>query len=425
MANEIYAGNPFQINVVASDPDKFPGTPLSYMWTQTAGPAAAVFSNVFALAPSITAPIPGNYTFQIAVSDSISTSTASLSVSVLPFFLSTKSYTAVCPSGTTGTSVVASGSYSSIISQPDADAKALAAATAAATAALQCSATPAVWTLRLAATVKPAETLTYNLYRLDNGIAANPKHATWLKAYKIDNVAWHPGDTVDYTSVVTQFAGENTFLWQLAYATTTPGSGGSGLATITRALPLTYEVLQVDPSYTLVGKCYSKECSVTGISMPVNPVTGVPALDANSIYIDAPNVPQTYLALQHDFSSPPKNRLWIYNWDQRKAAAGATLYDHLRVSWLSSGTLSAPQTETTLYEADFSVAIYGANIHDDDANSISLDAAVAALPKAGGVLIVRRGVFDPIGQVVNYGPDSVFLRALPIAGFSEDQRRRM
>jgi hypothetical protein len=127
-------------------------------------------------------------------------------------------------------------------------------------------------------------------------------------------------------------------------------------------------------------------------------------------------VPQTYLALQHDFSSPPKSRLWIYNWDGRKAAAGATLYDHLRVSWLSQGTLAAPQVETTLYEADFSVATYGANLHDEDVNYLSLDAQVAALPNAGGVLIVRRGVFDPIGQAVNYGPDSAILRATAVAG---------
>jgi hypothetical protein len=92
------------------------------------------------------------------------------------------------------------------------------------------------------------------------------------------------------------------------------------------------------------------------------------------------------------------------------------LYDHLRVSWLSSGTLAAPQTETTLYEADFSVALYGANMQDDDANFIGLDAAVAALPKAGGTLIVRRGVFDSVGQVVNYGPDSAILRAFAEAG---------
>jgi hypothetical protein len=32
------------------------------------------------------------------------------------------------------------------------------------------------------------------------------------------------------------------------------------------------------------------------------------------------------------------------------------------------------------------------------------------------VLIVRRGVFDPVGQVVNYGPDSVILRAVAVAG---------
>lgn len=416
MANEIYAGNPFQINVVATDPDNFPGTPLSYLWTQTAGPVPATFSNVFALQPSITCPVPGNYTFSITVSDSISTSTASLSVTVLPFFISTQSYTAVCPSGTTGASVVASGSYSSITSQADADAKALAAAATAANAALVCSSTPAVWTLRLAVSVKPAESLTYNLYRLDGGIAANPKHASFLNSYTIDNRTWHPGDTVDYTSIVTAFSGENTFLWQLAYSTTTPGSGGSGTATISRALPLTYEVLQADPSYTLVGKCYSKECPVSGISMPSNPVTGLPAFTANAISIDAPNVPQTYLALQHDFVSPPKSRLWIYNWDGRKGATGALLYDHLRVSWLSAGTLAAPQVETTLYEADFSVATYGAGLLDDDANYLSLDGPVAALPHAGGVLIVRRGLFDPVGQAVNYGPDSVILRATGVAG---------
>jgi hypothetical protein len=86
-------------------------------------------------------------------------------------------------------------------------------------------------------------------------------------------------------------------------------------------------------------------------------------------------------------------------------------YYFLKVSWLSSGTLTAPITETTLYEQPYSVALYGANLYDDALNYLSLDAAIAAFPpNTGGNLIVRRGTFDPIGQVVNYGPDSAVLR---------------
>jgi hypothetical protein len=417
VAGTIYAGNPFQINVLASDPDNFPGTPLTYLWTQTGGPATAGISNIFAPTPNITCPLPGNYTFQVSVSDGVTATVASTTITVQGFYTGNQTFTAVCPSGETGTSVTASAVYTSIVSQPDADAKALAAATTAAQAGLLCSSTPAVWTLKVATVIGPTETLTYNLFLLDAGIPSNPKHATLLRSYPINGLPYHAGDVIDYTSVVTAYSTEESFLWQIAYSNLTPGSG-SGTVSYTRVVPVNATVLQLDPSYTLIGKAYTKELPVTpGSGHPTSAVTGLPILDGTACYVDAPNPQQTYLAMQDNFVSPPKNRLWIYNWDQRVGVnAGApsgsiTTYDFLKVSWLAAGTLAAPITETTLYEQSYSVATYGANLYDDDLNYLSLDAAVAAFPPgAGGNLIVRRGVFDPIGLVVNYGPDSALLK---------------
>jgi hypothetical protein len=121
-------------------------------------------------------------------------------------------------------------------------------------------------------------------------------------------------------------------------------------------------------------------------------------------------VVQTYLALQHDFSPPPKSRLWVYNWDGRKGMAGSQLYDHLKISHLSEGTLAAPIKETTLYEEDYSIISYGENMLDDDENYLSLDAPLAALPSIGGILVVRRGNFDASGAIVNYDPNSAILK---------------
>jgi hypothetical protein len=417
MAGTIYAGNPFTISVLASDPDNFPGTPLTFMWTQTAGPATALFSDIFAAQPNITCPVPGAYTFQVSVSDGITPTVASTSVNVAGFYTGQQSFTATCPSGEIGSSVTASATYTSIVSQPDADAKALAAATQAAQAGLQCTSTPAIWSLKVAAALGPTETLTYKLFLLDAGIPSNPHHATLLRAYPLDGHPYHPGDTIDYTSIVTAYTEEESFLWQVAYSNTTPGSG-SGTVSYSRLLPVNPTVLQVDPSYTLIGTAYSKELPVTpGSGYPTSVVTGVPVLDSTTAYIDAPNPQWTYLALQDNFVSPPKNRLWIYNWDERVGVNGGAppgsiaTYDFLKVSWLAAGTLAAPITETTLYEASYSVALYGANLYDDALNYLSLDGAVAAFPpNTGGNLIVRRGTFDPVGQVVNYGPDSVVLR---------------
>jgi len=59
-----------------------------------------------------------------------------------PFWISTQSYTASCPVGTTGADVTRSASYKSFISAADANAKALALAQTAAEAALNCVSPP-------------------------------------------------------------------------------------------------------------------------------------------------------------------------------------------------------------------------------------------------------------------------------------------
>jgi hypothetical protein len=416
MATAIYANNAFQILVAATDPDNFPGAGLTYFWTQVAGPAQASFSNIYALQPNVTCPVAGNYTFQVTVSDGITPTSAQISVTVLPFYTSTKSYTAVCPSGSTGSTVVQQAVYTSIVSQAEADSLALAAATTAATAGLVCVSTPAVYTLTIAQSILPSESLTYNLYLLTGGNATNPSQAQLLQSYPLDGVHYSAGNTIDWSSVATQFSGEQIFLWQCRYQRLIAGSG-VGSVSFTRDFPLAYTVLSLDPSYTNIGKCYDRGCPASGDShltavLPTNEI----ALRDNSTYIDAPNVVQTYLAMQDNFVSPPISRLWIYNWDQQVAATNATTYDYLKISILSSGTLSAPITETTIYEENNSVATYGANMADADENYISLDPAVAALGSLGGVIIVRRGNYDPVGQEIVYGPDSVVLNATYLAG---------
>jgi hypothetical protein len=415
MANLIYQNNPFQIQVTAVDPDNFPGTPLTYLWTQTAGPAIASFSNIFALQPNITCPSAGNYTFQLAVSDGISTTTASIQVTVLPFWTGVQSYTAICPSGTSGTTVIQEATYTSIISLADANTKALTAATIAAEASLQCSSTSSIWTLTVAQTIQPAESLSYNLYVLDEGVAANPIQARLLESYPIDGIHYSAGNIIDYSSIVNTFSNEQIFLWQLSYSVAVVGSG-SGAHSITRVYPLeNYEVLTVDPSYTVTGKCYSYELPVIGQSLTVRPPTFTPAMFGNTTFIDAPNVNQTNIAIQHNFTSPMKARLWVYNWDQRKAAAGSSTYDYLLVSWISAagagGPLNSPITETVLYEQPYSVLSYGENMADADLNYLSLDVPIATLTNAGGVLVVRRGTYDAINQDVVYGANSVVLKA--------------
>ena len=139
-----YLSQPFTIIAKAFDPDAYPGTALTYNWTQISGPAIAVFDNPNILTPTVTAPSPGLYVFAITVSDSLNPSTLQVSVNVLPLFTGTQAYTAYCNTGSTGAPVVFNGIASSNLSSADANSKALLAATTAANAALVCAVFPAL-----------------------------------------------------------------------------------------------------------------------------------------------------------------------------------------------------------------------------------------------------------------------------------------
>lgn len=381
------------------DPDNYPGTPLTFNWIQVSGPATAVFSDVFALAPNIVAPLPGTYIFKLTASDGITPTSATLTVPVLPYYSSTQTYAAVCPSGAIGSSVIQSATYTSITSQADADSKALNAATIAASAALVCTSAPAQFTLRTASALASNESLKYNLYVLNAGTSSDPVNAIRLNQYPISNSGVVPNTTIDYTSIATSFTGEQTFLWTYDY------SAKFASGSVNRTYAVNVSTLQVDPSFINVNTLYGYQL----------PVTGSGALVSNAVFIDAPNVLQSRVALAHNFVSPSKSRLWIYNWDGRKADSTVTPFDTLKISYLSSGTPSVPITETTLFEEDFSSFSYGLNLTDFDNNYFALDTYVGALASGGGTLIVRRGNIDPTTGEIVYAADSTVLSANALA----------
>jgi len=133
-----YLNQPFQPNIVASDPGNT-GVGLTYNWQQISGPGISIFSDPNILSPQITSPTPGIYVFQITVSDSITPVSLQISVNVLPLFTAAIPYTAYCPTGGTGTPSTVTGYASSATSQADANTKALSSGSYAANASLSCS----------------------------------------------------------------------------------------------------------------------------------------------------------------------------------------------------------------------------------------------------------------------------------------------
>jgi hypothetical protein len=134
-----YLGLPFVITCTAFDPDHSSGVGLSVFWTQLSGPGTATFSSPIVLAPTITAPAPGTYVFQITVSDEITPVSMQFIVNVLPLFTASVPYTAYCDPGTSGTPATITGLASSATSLSDATSKASTAAETAAEAALVCT----------------------------------------------------------------------------------------------------------------------------------------------------------------------------------------------------------------------------------------------------------------------------------------------
>ena len=131
----VYASLPFTLNASATSSQ---GGPLSYNWKQVSGSGAVSLTNIAAPTVTVNAAFPGSYVFSCAVGDGLVTNVQTKTVNVLPYFTSTQSYTASCGANTSGAPVTRTAGYTSLISQADADAHALAAAVSAANAALRC-----------------------------------------------------------------------------------------------------------------------------------------------------------------------------------------------------------------------------------------------------------------------------------------------
>jgi hypothetical protein len=137
---DVYATIPFDLTAtVTRDPNPvIPVLPLTYRWDQLSKNLPATIANAGSPTVTIIAPVAGRYVFSCAVDDGHVTNRQNKVIQVLPYFTSTQSYTAQCGVYTTGIAVTREASATSIVSQEDADSKALAAATAAANAALRC-----------------------------------------------------------------------------------------------------------------------------------------------------------------------------------------------------------------------------------------------------------------------------------------------
>ena len=132
----VYATLPFTLSASVTDTKE--SVTFTYRWSQVSGPAPAGLSNSAAATVTVSTTASGTYVFQCAVGDGIVTNVQTKTVSVLPYFSSNQSYTAACGANTAGAAVSRTASATSLLSQADADSKALAAAVTAANAALRC-----------------------------------------------------------------------------------------------------------------------------------------------------------------------------------------------------------------------------------------------------------------------------------------------
>src|SRR4029077_14904989 len=121
----VYASLPFTLNASATNPQ---GGTLSYNWRQVSGSGLASLTNIASPTVNVNAPAAGSYVFSCAVGDGLVTNTQTKTVNVLPYFVSSRSYTASCGANTAGLPVTRTASVTSTVSQADADANALSAA---------------------------------------------------------------------------------------------------------------------------------------------------------------------------------------------------------------------------------------------------------------------------------------------------------
>lgn len=198
------------------------GAGLTYTWTQVAGPAASTITNASSPTATITAPLPGSYTYQVAISDSIVTNTKSITLNLAPYYSSTRAATAICTFATSGPSVTRSATVTSIVSQTDADTQALNAANAAASAALRCDPVQGFtgWRVvvpNLANFVAGSTSATYSLQlrlaQLTGGTPTAPRSISYLAAPIYNAANLPPNNIIDLSSYFTTSSPTTFYLW--------------------------------------------------------------------------------------------------------------------------------------------------------------------------------------------------------------------
>ena len=199
------------------------GGTVTYSWSQVSGPGLSTISNPTLPTATITAPLPGSYVYNIAATDGGITNNATLTVPVTALYTSTQIYSAICGAGSTGASVTRSATVTSVISQADADANALTAATNAANAALRCDPAQGLSGWRIvvpnltnlsAGSTSATYSLTLRLAVLNAGTPLAPTAISYLASTIYNAANLPPNNVINLSSFFTGITVPTTFyLW--------------------------------------------------------------------------------------------------------------------------------------------------------------------------------------------------------------------
>jgi hypothetical protein len=337
----VYATLPFSLSASATNPQ---GTPLSFRWSQVSGPAPANLSGTASSTIGILAAVAGNYVFQCAVGDGLVTNVQTKTVAVLPYFVSSASYTASCGPNTAGAPVTRTAGYTSLISQADADANALATAVTAANAALRCDPVQGFigWRIVFPSLANFSSGVTSAVYSVQLRIAALTG-GTALKPVSITPVASPvytagspPNNIADLSTYFAAYPGAQTFyLWvQLTLV----------INGVTTVVQIPSSDISLDYA-TPVGTVTGATVRFRDVETPFTAYQGVASAYALTVSNTNFSAVQMTLNLSNTWDTFSLN---LHGWDNRaygvKPGKG---YDRLLLSVLT-GTAAAPLRDTVL-----------------------------------------------------------------------------
>ena len=395
----VYATIPLSLSASASSPG---GGALSYRWSQTSGPSPAVLTNTASPTVTVTAPVPGNYVFSCAVGDGFVTNTLTKGVTVLPYFVSSQSYTASCGANTAGAPVTRTAGATSLVSQADADAVALAAAVAAANAALRCDPVQGFigWRLVVPSLANFASGLTSAVFSVQLRIAVLTS-GTPLKPVSIAPVAspiYTSGsltnNLADLSTYFAAYPGAQTFyLWvQLTLV----------INGVTTVVQIPSSAISLDYS-TPVGTVSGTTVRFRDVETAFTAYQGYASAYALTVGNTSFSAVQMTLNLSNSWDTFSLN---LHGWDNRaygvKPGKG---YDRLALSVLT-GTPAAPLRDTVL---DVRSAPYNLNDpYDFAVNRISYTPYFNGA--AGSAVYLLRRVRANADGSLSYDPNETGLR---------------